>query len=129
MRTSSRTTSRPCHILCPNCGVGELRSRGPELAGCDYCGRSVEGAIFKTLEQIAALPDAVGSHACEECAHPEMRRLPDAVFHCPACGSEVLPTEITLFSKRSHHGSASAQNTGGRCRPGAQSLRIYGEQR
>ena len=23
-----------------------------------------------------------------------MHRLPDGVFHCPACGSEVLPVEI-----------------------------------
>jgi hypothetical protein len=60
------------------------------MAGCDSCGLSVEGALFRTLEQIATLPDAVGAHACE-CGHPEMRRLPDGVFHCPACGSEVLP--------------------------------------
>ncbi|MBA2715209.1 MAG: hypothetical protein H0U55_16875, partial [Rubrobacteraceae bacterium] len=26
-----------------------------------------------------------------ECGHPEMRRLPDGTYHCPACGSEVLP--------------------------------------
>ena len=29
----------------------------------------------------------------EECGHPEMCRLPDGVFHCPACGSEVLPAK------------------------------------
>ncbi|HEX2183234.1 MAG TPA: hypothetical protein VHH10_13200 [Rubrobacteraceae bacterium] len=34
----------------------------------------------------------VGYHACE-CGHPGMRLLPDGVFHCPACGSEVLPIE------------------------------------
>jgi ribosomal protein L37AE/L43A len=44
----------------------------------------------RTIEQIVALPDVIGDHACE-CGHPEMRRLPDGVFHCPACGSEVLP--------------------------------------
>jgi hypothetical protein len=43
------------------------------------------------IRQIRTLPDAVGSHPCEECSHPEMRRLPDGVFHCFACGSEVLP--------------------------------------
>jgi ribosomal protein L37AE/L43A len=118
MKARSRSTSRPRHIVCPSCGVGELRSRGPELAGCHYCALSVEGAIFRTLEQIAALPDAVGSHACEECAHPEMRKLPDGVFHCPACGSEVLPSEIPLDPKRTHLGSASARNTGGRSHPG-----------
>jgi hypothetical protein len=45
-----------------------------------------------TLEEIVSLPDALGGHACE-CGHPEMRRLPDGVFHCPACGSEVIPLE------------------------------------
>jgi hypothetical protein len=24
-----------------------------------------------------------------------MRRLPDGMFHCPSCGSEVLPIEAT----------------------------------
>jgi hypothetical protein len=60
------------------------------LAGCDCCGRDVDGAVLRVLEQIVALPDALGAHACE-CGHPEMRRVPDGVFHCPACGSEVLP--------------------------------------
>ena len=60
------------------------------MAGCDCCGRDVDGAVLRVLEQIVALPDALGAHACE-CGHPEMRRLPDGVFHCPACGSEVLP--------------------------------------
>jgi ribosomal protein L37AE/L43A len=100
MRTISRMLSRPRHIICPACGSGELGPRGSELAGCDSCGLSVEGAIFRTLERIAALADAVGSHACE-CGHPEMRRLPDGVFHCPACGSEVLPTEISLVGEGS----------------------------
>ena len=27
------------------------------------------------------------------CGHPEMRCLPDGVFHCPSCDSEVLPTD------------------------------------
>jgi hypothetical protein len=45
-----------------------------------------------TLEQISALLDALGKHACE-CGHPEMRHLPDLAFHCPACGAEVLPIE------------------------------------
>jgi ribosomal protein L37AE/L43A len=40
--------------------------------------------------RISKLPDAVGGHACE-CGHPEMRRLPDGVYWCPACGSEVMP--------------------------------------
>ena len=90
MKASSHTTSRPRNIICPACGSGELWPRGPELAGCDSCGLCVGGAIFRTLEQIATLPDVLGRHACE-CDHPEMRRLPDGVFHCPACRSEVIP--------------------------------------
>jgi ribosomal protein L37AE/L43A len=90
MKDPSRTRSRPNYIVCPRCGSGELRPRGSELAGCDSCGLSVEAALFRTLEQIATLPNALGAHACE-CGHPEMRRLPGGVFHCPACGSEVLP--------------------------------------
>jgi len=50
-----------------------------------------DGAIVETLKQIVALADALGKHACEECGHPEMRLLPDKTFHCPGCGSEVLP--------------------------------------
>ena len=95
MKTTSRTRSRPGHIICPACGSGELRPRGSELAGCDSCGISVRGEIFRSLEQIVTLPDALGVHACE-CGHPEMRRLPDGVYHCPACGSEVLPIETPL---------------------------------
>ena len=90
MKGPSRTRSRPHYIVCPRCGSGELRPQGSELAGCDSCGLSVEAALFRTLEQIATLPNALGAHACE-CGHPEMRRLPGGVFHCPACGSEVLP--------------------------------------
>jgi ribosomal protein L37AE/L43A len=96
MKAPSRRKSTSRHIICPACGSSELRPRGPDpVAGCDSCGRFVEGAIFRTLEQIASLPDVVGSHTCEECSHPEMRRLPDGVYHCPACGSEVLPTEVS----------------------------------
>ena len=49
------------------------------------------GSLLETLREVVGLPDALGSHACEECAHPEMRLLPDGVYHCPACGSEVVP--------------------------------------
>ena len=57
---------------------------------CESCGGSLSGAMLETLWRISALPDAVGAHTCE-CGHPEMRLLPDGTFHCPACGSEVLP--------------------------------------
>ena len=89
MRVPSRTMSRPNRIVCPACGSGKLLLRGLESARCDSCGLSVEDAMFRTLEQIAALPDALGGHACE-CGHPEMRRLPDGVFRCPSCSSEVF---------------------------------------
>jgi hypothetical protein len=128
MKTPSRKTSKPRHIVCPACGSGELRpSRGPELAGCDSCGFSAEGAIFRTLERIAALPDALGAHSCE-CGHPEMRRLPDVVFHCPACGAEVLPTEMRLDPKKAHLGWPSAWNARGGFHSGERkSSRIYSE--
>jgi ribosomal protein L37AE/L43A len=92
MKVPSRTSSGPNSIVCPACGRGELEARGPDPAECDSCGRGVEGAVLRTLEQIVALPDALGEHACE-CGHPEMRHLPGGVFHCPACGSEVVPLE------------------------------------
>jgi ribosomal protein L37AE/L43A len=47
--------------------------------------------MLKTLVAILALPEALGTHACEECGHPQMRCLPDGVFHCPACHAEVTP--------------------------------------
>jgi hypothetical protein len=47
--------------------------------------------MLETLRRIPALPDALGSHACEECGHPEMRLLPDGTFHYPAYRSEVFP--------------------------------------
>jgi hypothetical protein len=92
MKVPSRATSGPNYIVCPSCGRGELRTREPDPAECDSCGRDVEAAVLRTLEQIASLPDALGRHACE-CGHPEMRHLPDGVLHCPACGSEVVPLE------------------------------------
>jgi len=50
--------------------------------------------MLETLQQISGLPEGLGGHACE-CGHPEMRRLPDGVFYCPACGSEVLPLDAS----------------------------------
>jgi predicted RNA-binding Zn-ribbon protein involved in translation (DUF1610 family) len=46
--------------------------------------------VLEILHQMITLPESLGVHACES-AHPEMRRLPHGVFHCPACGSEILP--------------------------------------
>ena len=94
MKVPSRVTSGRDFVVCPECGRGELEARGHDSAECDSCGRGVEGAVLLTLEQIVALPDALGEHACE-CGHPEMRHLPGSVFHCPACGSEVVPTRAS----------------------------------
>ncbi len=90
----SPITSRPGHLVCPECGSGKLwLLKLAPVASCDSCGCAFDGAILRTLEQIAILPDTVGQHACE-CGHPEMRCLPDGTFHCPACGSEVLPMAL-----------------------------------
>jgi hypothetical protein len=56
--------------------------------------------MLGALRQIVALPDALGKHACEECGHPEMRLLPDGTFHCPACRSEVLPSDASSTPSR-----------------------------
>jgi ribosomal protein L37AE/L43A len=96
--------SRSDHLVCPACGYGTLRPRGPlsRSAECESCWCTFGGATVGTLKQIAALPDAVGKHACEECGHPEMRSLPDGTFHCPACRSEVASTESDLCGLVSH---------------------------
>jgi hypothetical protein len=88
----SALASRPKAMICPLCEAGELLLFGGVSARCDSCARTVEGAVLEILGQIAALPDALGRHACE-CGHPEMRRLPDGTYHCPACGSEVIPLQ------------------------------------
>ena len=93
----SRTVSRPNSLVCPLCGSGELRRVSHDRARCASCRGFVHGRTLELLRQVAALPDALGRHACE-CGHPEMRRLPDGVFHCPACGSEVLP----IYEARIH---------------------------
>jgi Zn finger protein HypA/HybF involved in hydrogenase expression len=84
--------SREHNMFCPSCEAGELHPRGPSLAHFDGCSRTLSGDGLKTIRQIVALPDAIGTHACE-CGHPQMRLLPDGVFWCPACGSETLPLE------------------------------------
>jgi ribosomal protein L37AE/L43A len=89
---SSASGSHSHFIICPLCEVGELRALGRESVRCESCGCFLGGTTLEVLREIVGLPDALGSHACE-CGHPEMHRLPDGVFHCPACGSEVLPIE------------------------------------
>ena len=87
----SSLESRPDSLVCPLCEGHKLDTRGHSAAHCASCGRVVSGTTLEALRQIIDLPEALGSHACEECAHPEMRRLPDGTRHCPACGSEVVP--------------------------------------
>ena len=73
-----------------NCSLLVALSR---LLKCDHCACAFDNTIVETLKQIVALPEALGKHSCE-CGHPEMRRLPDGVFHCPVCRAEVLPVSI-----------------------------------
>jgi ribosomal protein L37AE/L43A len=87
----STLASGPQSIICPVCEAGELSSGGLNGVRCPVCGYAPGRSVLQALRQIISLPDALGRHACEECRHPEMRRLPDGVSHCPGCGSEVLP--------------------------------------
>jgi ribosomal protein L37AE/L43A len=89
---TTTSSSRPGHLVCPACESGELQPQASGLASCAACDCLFSGAVLKVLGWIAALAEPQGKHACEECHHPEMRLLPDGVFHCPACGSEVLPS-------------------------------------
>ena len=82
-------TAKPHSLRCPFCEVYELEPSGHNAVRCISCEITLAGPILQTLQTIVELPDARGSHACE-CCHPEMRRLPDGVYWCPACGSEVL---------------------------------------
>jgi uncharacterized Zn finger protein (UPF0148 family) len=90
---ASSLASRPGSLVCPLCEMDALRSSGDDSMRCQSCDGLLSGELLETLRQISALPHALGSHACEECAHPQMRLLPDGTFHCPSCGSEVVPLE------------------------------------
>jgi ribosomal protein L37AE/L43A len=90
MKRLSWRVSTTSSIVCPRCEIGEVSAFGSTAASCDFCGRAVDERILESLRQIVSLPEAIGSHACE-CGYPEMRSLPDGVYHCPACGSEILP--------------------------------------
>jgi ribosomal protein L37AE/L43A len=92
MKDLSGTASGPHHLICPFCSAGKLVIMGYGLARCDSCGLPLLGSMLETLQDVVGLPDALGAHACE-CGHPEMRELPDGVFHCVACGSEVIPVQ------------------------------------
>jgi hypothetical protein len=99
--------SRLDSLLCPLCEASKLYPSGRNSMHCESCGGRLSGAMLETLQSICALPDALGRHACEECCHPEMRLLPDGIYHCPACGSEVLSVDATWsLSNPDVHGKA-----------------------
>jgi hypothetical protein len=99
-------TSRPGSLVCPICEVGYLYLSGHDSACCRSCGGFLDGKMLVTLRRITALPNALGGHACE-CGHPEMQLLPDGTFHCPACGSEILPIDApSTLSKPDEHTEA-----------------------
>jgi ribosomal protein L37AE/L43A len=89
-QVQGRITTEGHSLRCPFCEVGELEPTGHNAARCPSCGAVLSGPLLGTLVRITQLPDAIGRHACE-CGHPEMRRLPDGVYRCPACASEVTP--------------------------------------
>jgi len=93
-------------LICPFCVEATLRSFGRNSARCELCGGVLGGELLVTLHQIAVLPAAAGRHACE-CGHPEMKLLPDGVYRCPACGSEVTPVSADpTISKPPDHSEA-----------------------
>ena len=98
----------PHPLICPFCEVYEIRPFGHNGSRCESCGGVLGGSLLETLRRITNLPEAIGRHACE-CGHPEMRRLPDGVYRCPACGSEVLPASgprLTVMQKAENHSKA-----------------------
>jgi ribosomal protein L37AE/L43A len=100
-------------IICPSCEAGELRSGGHNGVQRPVCGYAPSRGLLEALRQIITLPDALGRHACEECGHPEMRRLPEGVSHCPACGSEVLPTRSNSRTQAVGKSRGHRQGAGG----------------
>jgi transcription elongation factor Elf1 len=104
MRGSS-LASRSHSFVCPLCEARKLYPSARDAMHCQSCGGRLSGAMLKTLWRISALPDALGRHACE-CGHPEMRLLPDRTYHCPVCGSEVLPLEASGGLKLEHRSEA-----------------------
>lgn len=84
------TASTDRFMICPACGISQLHEAKQGMFRCNRCENTLCGTMLETLRQIAALPEVIGGHPCE-CGHPQMRLLPDGVFYCPACGSEVLP--------------------------------------
>ena len=78
-------------LVCPECEVYRMQAAGNMRARCPGCGFELTGGMLKTVLEILALPEALGTHACEECGQPQMRRLPDGIYYCPVCHAEVTP--------------------------------------
>lgn len=97
---SSSLASRSDALVCPPCEVSRLRPSGRGTSRCESCGATFEEAFPRLLNQIVGLPDVMRRHACE-CGHPEMRHLPDGTYHCPACGSEIVPIDAPPFVPKS----------------------------
>lgn len=77
-------------LTCPYCEASGLAEFGRNSTRCVNCGGVLGGEFLEMLRRIVTLPAPLGRHACE-CGHPEMRLLPEEVYRCPACGSEVVP--------------------------------------
>jgi hypothetical protein len=100
MRSRSSSASRSESVVCPLCKASKIYPSGRDSMRCESCGAHLQEVMLETLRCISTLPDALGSHACE-CGHPEMRLLPDGTYHCPACGSEVLPLDAPSTPSKS----------------------------
>ena len=87
-------------LTCPFCEASNLDDFGRNSTRCSTCGGVLGGEFLEMLRRIVGLPDSTGRHACE-CGHPEMRLLPDEVYRCPACGSEVIPVSAGSATWRS----------------------------
>src|SRR5215204_6338036 len=78
---------------------------------CPFCSETellvVEG-VYDYGPRHPGFNDLVESAGCLgcECGHPEMRRLPDGVYRCPACGSEVTPITAPASWKSPDHTEA-----------------------
>ena len=104
MRKQTYTSSTAESLICPCCGINELERSAAGVAHCTRCDRHTSEQMLRTLEQIASLPDAIGSHACD-CGHPELRRLADGILWCPGCGSEVVPVSASAMRAESESAS------------------------
>jgi ribosomal protein L37AE/L43A len=89
-KVQGRITIEGHSLRCPFCEATGLEATGNNSARCPSCRAVLPGPVLGTLIWVAQLPEAIGRHACE-CGHPEMRLLPDGVYRCPACASEVTP--------------------------------------